>query len=143
MRKRWIYAVSSLLLGGVISQAMADVGFVKFYGSVLYSGCYVYGQQEASPLHKYSSNRSDVSLDLSYCRLSQKGEVLAEIRVFSPFLHKFQLFPLPKQDLTNSLIVVQDKLSAVDNKQQLRFSYSVPSLSTGTPTMFDFEIVYR
>ena len=143
MRKLWICAVSSLLLWRLVSPAVADVGFVKFYGSVLYSGCYVHGQQAASLLHEYSLNRSDILLDLSHCRLSQKGEVLAEIRVFSPFLHSFQLFPLPKKSLTNSLIVVQDKFSEVDNKQQLRFSYSVPSLSTGTPTMFDFEIVYR
>ena len=143
MQKRFIYAVTSLLLCLNLPIAIANVGFVKFQGSVLNSGCYIHGQQGNGRLHKYGLTQSDVLLDLSYCQLSQKGEVLAEVRVRSPFFHNLQIFPLEARSSNGQIITVQDRYFSSEEKQQIRLNYKTPLFFEDSSSIFEFEIIYR
>ena len=62
----------------------SDFGLIHFYGSVLYSGCYVLGTQKQTPMitaHKRYGSSVDFGMRFKHCRLVDRGQVLAEVSV--------------------------------------------------------------
>lgn len=62
----------------------SDFGLIHFYGSVLYSGCYVHGTQNGptmSTTQDQSQSGLNFGMKFKQCRLVDNGQVLAEVSV--------------------------------------------------------------
>ena len=62
----------------------SDFGLIHFYGSVLYSGCYILGtQNHASMITAFDSDDKSVNFNMRFkhCRLVDHGQVLAEVSI--------------------------------------------------------------
>ncbi len=62
----------------------SDFGLIHFYGSVLYSGCYVLGTQSIAPIitvHNQDGDSLNFDMRFKHCRLVDRGQVLAEVSV--------------------------------------------------------------
>lgn len=61
-----------------------DFGQIHFYGSVLYSGCYIFGvQNQTSMITARGQDGKGVNFDMRFkhCRLVDRGQVLAEVSI--------------------------------------------------------------
>ena len=62
----------------------SDFGLIHFYGSVLYSGCYVLGTQAQMPMvttQDQDGKSVNFGMRFKHCRLVDRGQVLAEVSV--------------------------------------------------------------
>ena len=86
MRFRNVTVVVALCGIGLLESVghASDFGLIHFYGSVLYSGCYVWGTQN-QPVTFIAHDRNDKSVNFGmrfrHCRLVERGQVLAEVSV--------------------------------------------------------------
>ena len=65
----------------------SDFGLIHFYGSVLYSGCYILGTQSQTPtVTAFDQDGKVVNFGMrfKYCRLVDRGQVLADVSVVHP-----------------------------------------------------------
>ena len=134
----------------------SDFGQIHFYGSVLYSGCYILGvQNQASMITVRGQDGKGVNFDMRFkhCRLVDRGQVLAEVsvvhhdwnslRMLQTDGYVFAIKPTKTAEAVSrfSLNEFLNQISQVGSAS-LQFRYEKP-LPLLTDRDIGLEIIYR